>query len=290
LWFFTTVIACAHFVTYVVVMQLSERMPLVTPEGVALELPLAGLGSRITAALADIVLQIILLTGFFWIAGTFSSSQDREGLYLQAIVGVTIFLMLFVYPVLFELAWSGQTPGKRLTGLRVLTVHGGPIDAKSSAIRNLVRVIDMMPTLGLFGMLSIGFSKTNQRLGDFASGTIVIVEPSLQAKARKSLRSKVFGDRPSKRSRRKAQVAVPGFTPSSLATSSALWDVTAVSKNDIGAVRTFLARRETLPPDVRTRLAAQFASALRSKSAGVSPGLDDEAFLTQLVAVKDARR
>ena len=63
-----------------------------------------------------------------------------------ALVALLAFLMLFGYPILFEVLNSGRTPGKAAAGLRVLSLDGGPVGFAASAIRNVLRVVDSLPS------------------------------------------------------------------------------------------------------------------------------------------------
>src|SRR6185295_6811110 len=94
-----------------------------------------------------------------------------------AIASVATFLISFGYDVAFEVLANGRTPGKRWTGLRVLRDDGRPVDLLSSAIRNVVRLVDGLPLSYLPAMVFIIATKRNQRLGDLAASTIVVREP-----------------------------------------------------------------------------------------------------------------
>jgi hypothetical protein len=89
--------------------------------------------------------------------------------------------MSWFYGGLFETLWNGQTPGKRLLGLRVLSVDGRPINAMQAVLRNVLREVDAWPILGLLPLFMVGLVSASaswrfQRLGDLACGTIVVVE------------------------------------------------------------------------------------------------------------------
>jgi len=90
------------------------------------------------------------------------------------------FLILWGYFVTFEALWDGQTPGKRLLGLRVVRNGGGGIDIGASAARNLIRFIDFLPFGYFIGMVAIVANRRNQRLGDVVAGTIVVRERLLR--------------------------------------------------------------------------------------------------------------
>ena len=60
------------------------------------------------------------------------------------------FVLEWFYGGLFESLWNGQTPGKRLMGLRVLTTEGQPINGMQAVMRNLLRYADIFPFLVRF--------------------------------------------------------------------------------------------------------------------------------------------
>ena len=94
-------------------------------------------------------------------------------------LGIGIFLVVFFlaewfYPVFFEVLGDGQTPGKKSMGLRVVNHDGTPIGWSASVIRNLLRVADFLPFFYVAGLVSMLCSRSFQRLGDLAAGTLVI--------------------------------------------------------------------------------------------------------------------
>ena len=146
-----------------------DRLAIATPEGVQVELVLAGLGSRFTAALIDLVLKVVLLMAVFLVGAMLSE--------LGAIILSVASLAIYIgYDIAFEVLAAGRTPGKRVTRLRVLRADGRAVDPLSSAIRNVVRRVDGLLLAYLPGMVSILVTRRNQRLGDLAGSTIVINE------------------------------------------------------------------------------------------------------------------
>src|SRR5664279_761029 len=150
-----------------------ETLRIATPEGVSLELPLAGVGSRFVALLVDTLLQNLAFTALVIVlliagAGGFTGN---------AVLAVAFFALSFVYPVAFELGAGGRTPGKRWSSLRVICADGSPVTFRASALRNLVRLVDAISGTYLVGAIALFASPSNQRLGDLAAGTIVVREP-----------------------------------------------------------------------------------------------------------------
>jgi uncharacterized RDD family membrane protein YckC len=234
-------------------------MDVVTPEGVALELHLVGLGSRAIATVLDTLVQLTML-----LAVSIALALIRPGEAVTLIVlALSTFSILYLYYVLFEAYAGGRTPGKRWSSIRVLCDDGRPIGIGESAVRNIVRLVDWLPLFYGVGAVSIMATKRNQRLGDLAAHTIVVREPRKVAVAATGI------ERP------------PGVLPA--------WDVAAIGADDMAAARTFLARRETLAAGARTELANRLAGGLAAKIPGVAPPVDPERFLETLVALKASR-
>ena len=156
-----------------------ETLRISTPEGVSLELPLAGLGSRFVALLVDFLLQGFAFAGLVVLLVVTATG----GYAAAAIVAVAIFALLFAYPVAFELGAGGRTPGKRWSSLRVVGDDGSPVTFRASALRNVLRLVDILPAMYLVGTVAIFATRNNQRLGDIAAGTLVVREPRAAAVA-----------------------------------------------------------------------------------------------------------
>ena len=95
---------------------------------------------------------------------------------MTAVFVLSTFAIFWGYYIVFEMAWNGQTPGKRWIGLRVIKVNGYPISLVDSTIRNLVRVVDFLPAYYGLGVITMFANAQARRLGDFAAGTVVVKE------------------------------------------------------------------------------------------------------------------
>jgi uncharacterized RDD family membrane protein YckC len=159
---------------------------------VVIELPLAGPTSRMLAYAVDLVTMLAIGTLVLalavtagttwdaiqgWLAVLFESVEaDPSG---GGLVGFVVFLVVLglvaeiAYFVAWELAASGQSPGKRLLGLRVVRDGGLPITPWASLVRNVLRSVDQFPSGYVTGLIAIVLSPQAKRLGDLAAGTIV---------------------------------------------------------------------------------------------------------------------
>ena len=140
-----------------------------TPEGVELHLRAAGPVVRALAFTVDLMLRgiiLMLLSIGLSVVGNFGM-----GLFL-----IIVFLLEWFYPVLFEVYRQGETPGKRMFGLRVLNDNGTPVGWGPSLVRNLLRAVDFLPSFYGFGLVSMLLNRDFKRLGDLAAGTIVVYQ------------------------------------------------------------------------------------------------------------------
>jgi uncharacterized RDD family membrane protein YckC len=141
----------------------------VTPEGVPLELRLAGPAARTVAYFVDAMIRVVVLVVLAIPLGV--SKGYGLGFYL-----LSLFVLEYFYFVAFEIALKGQSPGKRVCALRVVSSNGTPLYWQQSLLRNLLRPADQLPfAYGVGGALML-LGRHFQRLGDIAAHTIVIRE------------------------------------------------------------------------------------------------------------------
>jgi uncharacterized RDD family membrane protein YckC len=269
-----------------------DRLRIATPEGISVDLVLAGLGSRFTAASVDLVLKVVLMIGGF-VAGALVDGD--LGL---AVISISTFVIYFGYDIAFEVLAGGRTPGKRWTGLRVLRDDGRPVDLLSSAIRNIVRLVDGLPLLYFPAMVSVLVTRRNQRLGDLAAATIVIREerPAKAPKRRKPSQWDHLAGPAYPQAPTFGGFAMPVQAPggpgagagsgAGRATALAALDVSAVTPADLAAVRGFLERRDALSASVRQDLARRIAGALAPRVGGATGQLRDEELIEQVALAK----
>jgi len=241
-----------------------DRISIPTPEGVELELVLAGVGSRLVATLIDLMIMGSVLVAL-WIVGFSAAPVAEGGGVLGAILVVLSFLVVFGYDVAFETLASGRTPGKRAAGLRVVRLGGEPPGFLAAAIRNLLRLIDLLPAFYATGVFCILVTRRNQRLGDLAAGTLVVRE-------------------------RRPALPHAGAPPDwAAADRLAAWDVSAITPLELVTVRRFLDRRNQLQPHARAHLAWDLAGRLRPKVMGAPETMSAEEFLESLARAKASR-
>lgn len=147
--------------------MLDTRRRVETPEGVELELAVAGPASRAQAWLVDGGIRYVA----FMAAALLAAPFGEAGMGLLFLVA---FALSWGYPVAFEVLNHGATPGKAALGIEVVHDDGTPVRFAASAIRNLVAAVDFLPFAYGFGLAAMAARPDFKRLGDLAAGTVVV--------------------------------------------------------------------------------------------------------------------
>lgn len=155
---------------------------------VRLDLPLASVGSRMVAQLVDMMLSLgvgLLVVAFIAAGGIVASVLgSEEGALIALLVGlIALFALQWGWFFFFEWLWEGQTPGKRMLGLRVVTSEGAPPGLWASLVRNLIRIVDLLPGAYGIGAITMLLGREGKRLGDLAAGTVVVREEQARGPA-----------------------------------------------------------------------------------------------------------
>ena len=212
----------------------------------SLDLPMAGIGSRFLAIAVDTLIQIGIGLAALIVVGLLGAFQllpniQQFSAWLVAGLVFLVFLLMYGYFAIFEIIWNGQTPGKRVAGIRVVKDSGRPLTAAETIGRNLLRIVDQLPGFYAIGVLVALLNSHNKRIGDFIAGAIVVREASLR------------------------ELKPVWQTPEAAARSGPPLGGAKLSIEDLSLVDTFLNRRHNLAPDVRSRMAHQILNRLKPK-------------------------
>jgi len=243
----------------------------VTGEAVALDLRIAQLPSRLTAALLDLVVMGVAYTVVLLLLLQLGLDGADDALLTG--VGVLLVVLVFLgYPVAAETLSRGRTVGKVALGLRVVRDDGGPITFRHALVRGLVGFALERPGLFLLslgpavGMVVSMFSERGKRIGDMAAGTVVLQERVLS----RPLWTPVM--------------------PPPLAWWAPTLDLTGLDDELALSVRQFLGRAGQLTPAAREALAGELIAEVRSKTTPEPPpGTPGWAYLTAVLAERRRR-
>jgi uncharacterized RDD family membrane protein YckC len=235
-----------------------RRVCLQTPESIELDLALAGIGSRALGWLVDqvivyVVLTLLTLGGAYlylytlypWMVINFPAGAERLSQWVVALYILFVFVLNNGYYIIFETAWQGQTPGKRLAQIRVVQDNGRPIGLKEAGLRSILQVIDF----GFFyiGVFLVAFNRSEKRVGDLAAGTLVIQDQQMPRQA--------------------PAIAVNNQTALDqlLPVLQREANVTALMPDQFLLIRNFLKQRDQFTPAVRQQSAQKLALQVRER-------------------------
>ncbi len=248
----------------------SDQLHIDTPELVAIEMPLAGIGSRFIALLLDTLIWgagLFVLLLLFWIVSpALNLFSNLSYQWAVALVTFALFLLNWGYFTLFEAFGNGRTPGKRIARIRVIQRSGRAIGLFESMARNFIRYIDQIPSFYAVGVIAMFVTRQHQRLGDLAAGTLVVRDRPAE--------TPLWGEAGTRTFTASAftQAAAPIPEPHlGLAVPAA--GIAKLAPSDLEVLEGFFSRRLDLPLETRQALARRIAAAIQAKS-GLEPPPD----------------
>lgn len=256
-----------------------DQLSIDTPELVAIEMPVAGIGSRFVALLIDyliwLALVVVLLVLDSFLAPSVHPRGSTSDKWANALIILFFFLLYWGYFTLFEAFWNGRTPGKRVAHIRVIQRSGRGISLFEAMTRNLLRIVDQFPLVYGVGVISIFLTRQHQRLGDLAAGTLVVHERESLPGPISEMGSRTFTaglfDAPAPE-----PVRPPGFE---LAASG----VQRLGPSDLELLEGFFARRLDFTMEMRAALAQRIATGIQAKTGLSTPdGVSVETFLEEV--------
>jgi uncharacterized RDD family membrane protein YckC len=266
----------------------SDQLNIDTPELVAIQMPLAGIGSRFIALLIDTLIWgagLVILALVLWaFQPALQAFSNLSYQWTVAVFTLSLFLLNWGYFTLFEAFWHGRTPGKRIARIRVIQRSGRAIGIFESMARNFIRYVDQIPFFYAVGVIAVFVTRQHQRLGDLAAGTLVVRDREQE--------TPLWADTGVPRDRSSsvewgtgtrifsAPVFAPAMQEPHLAVALSPSGIARLSSSDLEVLEGFFARRLDLPIPTRQLLAHRISEAIQSKS-GLEqpPGVSVETFL-----------
>lgn len=148
---------------------------LLSPEKTVVSYRLASLGSRIGAHVLDLFVVGVIMAFLAFII-SYLAAAGSIGAQIQGLVSPIVVASGFLYFILLEGLWNGQTLGKKAAGIRVRMSDGTPVTFQAALGRNLLRMGDMLPSFYFVGLVAIFTTPRAQRFGDLVASTIVTHE------------------------------------------------------------------------------------------------------------------
>ncbi|MES2456582.1 MAG: RDD family protein [Bacteroidota bacterium] len=152
-----------------------ETVKVNTSQHVAIDYPVAGLGERIAARSIDLACFFVLyiLVIILALVGGLSGLSNTSPYVFFAAVGLYLTAYIF-YNLICEIFMNGQSIGKRLMKIKVISLDGGQASIGQYFIRWVFRLADFVLTGQMGGLICIALTENKQRIGDVVAGTTVI--------------------------------------------------------------------------------------------------------------------
>ncbi len=167
----------------------SNHILIQSPEAFGMSIEIAGIGARSHAFIIDWHFRLLLAIS--WILGcgiALFSFQGMRYAFDQASTGMLYLwlapagIIYFFYHPLLEIIMSGRTPGKRMAGVKIVTINGLTPDVSSLLIRNVFRLLDSLPAFYIVGLAAVALTRQQVRIGDMAAGLMLVYSQEIDQK------------------------------------------------------------------------------------------------------------
>ena len=150
-----------------------QTIKITTSQNIDIDYEVAGLGERIVARLIDLaIFFLIYILGIFVGSLTNWFIDGRLGIVIVIIVYAVLFVF---YDLIFEIFMNGQSVGKRIMKIKVISLDGGQPRVGQYFMRWLFRIVDFLLTWpGMVALIVAAVTEKTQRVGDIVAGTILI--------------------------------------------------------------------------------------------------------------------
>lgn len=149
-----------------------ETVNINTSQHVDIDYPVAGLGERVAARMIDLAAFFILYI-LFILVSIFTTSINNSPIFFFTVIGIYVALYIS-YNLLCEIFMDGQSLGKKVMKIKVISIDGGQASIGQYLIRWVFRIVDFALTMQVGGLICVALSDKKQRMGDMVAGTTLI--------------------------------------------------------------------------------------------------------------------
>lgn len=149
-----------------------QTVRITTSQNIDIDYEIAGLGERIVARLIDLAIFFVL-----YIAATISDlmMQTRLHFYRLPVLILLCAILFIFYDIICEAFFNGQSIGKRIMKIKVISLDGGRPSLGQYLMRWMFRIVDFLITFQLGALISMVLTENKQRIGDIVAGTTLVL-------------------------------------------------------------------------------------------------------------------
>ncbi|MEO6980116.1 MAG: RDD family protein [Mucilaginibacter sp.] len=144
-----------------------ELITVHTAQNIDIDYEIGGLGERILARLLDYAVFIPFLLAAIFIFPV--ATNTASGVYAIIIAALFVF-----YDLICEVFFNGQSIGKLIMKIRVISLDGARPKFSQYLLRWLFRLVDFGVTGGLGALVTSALNENGQRIGDIVAGTVMV--------------------------------------------------------------------------------------------------------------------
>lgn len=148
-----------------------NTIKITTTQNIELEYDLASLGERIVGYLID---SLVIIAYFVVLVFISLSLVGSRFIYHYTWIPFIFYVPIYFYTLAFEVFMNGQTIGKKVMKIKVISIDGAKPTLGQYLIRWIFRIVDISLSFFLCGIICIAASERKQRVGDMVAGTAVI--------------------------------------------------------------------------------------------------------------------
>jgi uncharacterized RDD family membrane protein YckC len=149
-----------------------QTIRITTSQNIDIDYEVAGVGERILARLIDFALFIVVFLAGLIVSGAFGGLSGNS---VAVVVLLVIYAVLFVfYDLVCEIVLNGQSLGKRVMKIKVISLNGARPTFSQYLMRWLFRIVDFTLTSQACGLIAVAVTEKHQRVGDLVAGTTLI--------------------------------------------------------------------------------------------------------------------
>lgn len=143
-----------------------------TSQNIDLEYELGSLGDRVLGRILDGLVIVAYCLVFAAIVG-FGNLGDFLSNNVWLII-IVIMLPIVFYDLICEMLLNGQSFGKKIMNIKVISLNGEQPTFSQYLMRWLFRLVDFTLSSSLVALITVAVSEKKQRLGDIIAGTAVV--------------------------------------------------------------------------------------------------------------------
>lgn len=157
-----------------------QTITIKTSQNIDIDYQVAGMGDRFKARLIDYSLFLIVYTIAVTAVTLNTETGSQSSNEAVGIVIIGWLILCALYDVFVEIFLNGQSIGKRVVRIRVMSANGSRATVGQYLLRWIFRIIDFGVTMGAAAITSIAFTDNKQRIGDIVAGTVIIKTDPLE--------------------------------------------------------------------------------------------------------------